>query len=248
MLGSKTAFRVILTEQKTAQENMAIDDALLSSYKNGDKPILRLYTWDKSYTVGISQHPLDYPFKDDYNGNYAKRVTGGGVLFHGHDLSYSLVIPVDLLQGFNIKESYEKICMFILDFYRKLGLNVCYAKDDERVNLSKSEFCQVGFEAYDILVNGKKIGGNAQRRTKKAIFQHGSIPITNVNNSNTFDNKIGLSLEDIEKNISFDEAKELLVKAFADTFNVELEFSGLTNEENEKLEKLLKDKYDYTIK
>jgi len=34
-------------------------------------------------------------------------------------------------------------------------------------------------ESFDIIVNGRKIGGNAQRRLKRVVFQHGSIPILN---------------------------------------------------------------------
>ncbi len=245
MLKNRSKFRVIITKQKSAQENMSIDDALLSNYQDGDYGILRLYTWDKSLTIGISQNFSSYSFCDKYNKNYAKRITGGGVLFHGHDLSYSLTIPVTLLENLNIKESYEKISTFILEFYKKLGLNSIYAKDNNRIKLSKNEYCQIGFEAYDILVNGIKIGGNAQRRTKKAIFQHGSIPITSANNSNTFNDKIGATLEDLDIKIEYDEAKKLLIDSFIDSFNVEIEYSNLTKEEERKKNILLKEKYNY---
>lgn len=248
MINKKSKFRVILTNQKSAQENMAIDDALLSSYKNEDRAILRLYTWDNSFTIGVSQDFSKYNFCDDFKGNHAKRITGGGVLFHGHDLSYSLVIPASYLEEFNIKESYENICSFILDFYKKLGLNAMYAKDDINVQLSKSEYCQVGFEAYDILANGTKIGGNAQRRTKKAIFQHGSIPIKSVKKSNTFSKEIGATLEDLDIHLEYDEAKKILIQSFEDSFNVEIEYSTLTKEEEDKKNLLLKDKYDYARK
>jgi len=245
LIDLKSRFRVIITKQKSARENMAIDDALLSNYKENDLAILRLYTWNKdSLTIGISQDFSNYTFIDNPNKFGAKRITGGGILFHGHDLSYSLVIPTEMLKNFSIKQSYENICSFILKFYKYLGLNVCYAKDDENIQLSKSEYCQVGYEAYDILVNGKKIGGNAQRRTKKAIFQHGSIPI----NRTESDEKFGNSLKDVNINITFEEAIELLIKSFEDSFNVEIEYSELTEDEKEKKELLLKDKYDYASK
>ena len=246
MLNHKSLFRVIQNDKNNAKENMSIDDALLSSYEKNDSAILRLYTWTKSFTIGISQDFSNYTICEEYNGDYAKRITGGGVLFHGHDLSYSLVIPTSYLEGLNIKESYESICRFILNFYKKLGLDAKYAKDDENVQLAKSEYCQVGFEAYDILVNGKKIGGNAQRRTKKAIFQHGSIPIKSLNDSKKVDEKVGFTLEDLNINIDFEEAKISLIKSFEETFNVELEYSTLTEKEIEKKNKLIKEKYDYS--
>ncbi|QKF81916.1 lipoate--protein ligase family protein [Halarcobacter ebronensis] len=240
MFNSKTKYRIILSNEASSKENMAIDESLLLNFKEGDLPIFRLYLWNKnSVTIGISQKLENYSYK-----KMAKRITGGGVLFHGHDVSYSLIIPVELLKGFSIKDSYEKICQFILKFYKNLGLNVCYAKDNEEIKLSKSEFCQVGFEAYDILANGHKIGGNAQRRTKKAIFQHGSIPIKSVKNGNIIDEKIGISLEDIDINITFDGAKKYLVDSFNESFNVELISSELTQEEENTKKRLLKEKYE----
>lgn len=236
---------MIISTNKSSKENMAIDESLLKNFKDDDLPIIRFYTWKKdSVTIGVSQNIENYEFVDANINNVAKRITGGGVLFHGHDLSYSLVIPTSYLSGLSIKESYEKICTFLLNFYKKLGLNICYAKDDLSITLSKSEYCQVGFEAYDILANGKKIGGNAQRRTKKAIFQHGSIPLYGTK-SNTFDEKIGLSLEDLDINLESTEAIKLLSESFKDTFELELIESELTNEENKIKNDLLKDKYDY---
>jgi len=224
---------------------MATDDALLSSYEENDDAILRLYSWENSFTIGVSQKFDNYPITSVYNGNYAKRITGGGVLFHGHDLSYSLVIPTPLLEGFNIKESYEKICSFLLKFYEKLGLDAKYVKDFEDMELSKNEYCQVGFEAYDILVNGKKIGGNAQRRTKKAIFQHGSIPIFR-NDDESLNGKIGYTLEDFNIQLDYEKVKRLLIEAFQETFKIELNHSKLSENEENKKKLLLKEKYDYS--
>ena len=245
MIHKKSYFRVIQDESLSAKENMATDDALLSSYEENDDAILRLYSWENSFTIGVSQKFDNYPITSVYNGNYAKRITGGGVLFHGHDLSYSLVIPTPLLEGFNIKESYEKICSFLLKFYEKLGLDAKYVKDFEDMELSKNEYCQVGFEAYDILVNGKKIGGNAQRRTKKAIFQHGSIPIFR-NDDESLNGKIGYTLEDFNIQLDYEKVKRLLIEAFQETFKIELNYSKLSENEENKKKLLLKEKYDYS--
>jgi len=245
MIQKKSHIRVIQDKNLCAKENMAIDDALLSSYEDGSPVIFRLYSWENSFTIGVSQKFENYPITSLYKGNFAKRITGGGVLFHGHDLSYSLVIPTNLLEGLNIKESYEKICTFILKFYKKLGLDAKYVKDCNTVELSKNEYCQVGFEAYDILIDGKKIGGNAQRRTKKAIFQHGSIPLFR-NNDKNLDGKIGYTLEDFNIKIDYEEVKKLLIEAFDESFDVEITHSELTKREKDKKDTLLKEKYDYS--
>jgi len=85
------------------------------------------------------------------------------------------------------------------------------------VKLSKSQFCQQGFEPYDILIDGKKVGGNAQRRSKDVIFQHGSINLDNSCFS------LGYSLEDLDINIGFKQAKKLLTQSFETSFNIKFE-------------------------
>lgn len=245
MIHKKSYFRVIYDSKAEAKINMATDEALLSCFEKENLGIFRLYSWDQSFTIGAGQKFEDYSFLPLYQGNCAKRITGGGVLFHGHDLSYSLVIPTELLEGFSIKESYEKICLFIINFYKKLGLDAKYVKDDESISLCKSDFCQVGFEAYDILIDGKKIGGNAQRRTKKAIFQHGSIPLFR-NNDESLSGKIGYTLEDFKIDLSYKKVKRLLNESFLETFDVETEASNLTKTEENEKNRLLKEKYDYT--
>jgi len=232
----KKEFRLILTNINSAKINMAIDKALTISYQKDDIPILRFYTWENSFTVGLSQELEHYnDLKDIYKNNCSKRITGGGVLFHGHDISYSLILSNSELGNLNVKQSYEKICQFLLEFYKQLGLNPSFVKDSEYIKLKKNEFCQVGFEAYDIIINGNKIGGNAQKRNKKLIFQHGSIPIYKTKE----DKKLGISLEDFDIHLSFEEAQDRLIVAFKESFDAKLILSQLTQTEEENLKKIL---------
>ena len=52
---NKKEFRLILTNINDAKINMAIDKALSISYEKDDMPILRFYTWENSFTVGLGQ-------------------------------------------------------------------------------------------------------------------------------------------------------------------------------------------------
>ncbi len=233
---NKKKFRLILTDCNSAKTNMAIDKALTLSYKKDDMPILRFYTWENSFTIGLGQNIENYSsLKTIYNDNYSKRITGGGVLFHGHDISYSLLLSNDEFTGLSVKQSYEKICQFLLEFYKQIGLNPSFVKDLESIELKKDEFCQVGFEAYDIIVDGNKIGGNAQKRNKKLIFQHGSIPVYKTKD----DKKMGMSLEDFNINLNFEDTQNRLIKAFEDSFDAKLILSQLTQTETENLKKIL---------
>ena len=235
-MNDKKKFRLILTNTNNAKMNMAIDKALTISYQKDDIPILRFYTWENSFTVGLGQDLEHYSdLKEIYKDNCSKRITGGGVLFHGHDISYSLVLSNTEFGNLSIKQSYEKICQFLLEFYKDLELNPSFVKDSEYIKLKKNEFCQVGFEAYDIIINGNKIGGNAQKRNKKLIFQHGSIPVYKTKN----DKKMGMSLEDFNINLNFEDTQNGLIKAFEDSFDAKLILSQLTQTETENLKKIL---------
>lgn len=224
-------FRVIISQNLSAKANTCIDFALFKAFKSNDLPILRVYSWQKSITFGAGQKPDEYEnLIKQYENNFSKRITGGGVLFHGHDISYSLIIPSSYIENKGVKETYELICSFVLCFYDSLGLKAEFAKDIKEIVLSKSAFCQVGFEAYDIIINGQKIGGNAQKRTKNVIFQHGSIPLKTT----VKDEKYGASLEDFKINLDFNEALDILKEAFEKTFNAQLIESNL-NEDEQKI-------------
>jgi len=213
----KKNFALVTSGKLSAKENMLIDKELYDSFISSSLPIFRVYEWTESFTYGVSQNIdtiKNLNHIKSYNENYEQRMTGGGILFHGNDISYSLIIPTSLVKNLSVKESYELICGFLMEFYKSLGLKPIYAKDLESIELSKSQYCQDGYEPYDILIDGKKVGGNAQRRSKDIIFQHGSISIDN----STF--SIGNSLKDLGIKISFEEAKELLIKSFKKIFNV----------------------------
>lgn len=217
---TKKTFSLVTSERSSAKENMRMDKELFDSFTPGHLPIFRVYEWEESFTYGFSQKIDTIKNMEQlksYNKNYAQRITGGGILFHGNDISYSLIIPITYVKNLSVKQSYELICGFLMEFYRSLGLDPVYAKELQNIDLLHSQYCQEGFEPYDIIVEGKKIGGNAQRRRKDMIFQHGSISIDNSAYS------MGNSLEDLGVNIRFDEARALLVQAFKKCFNVEFE-------------------------
>lgn len=228
-------FRLIITQKLNAKVNSNIDKALFKTFSNNSLAILRLYSWEDGITFGAGQNIEDYSnLLKEYKDNVGKRVTGGGVLFHGHDISYTILVNPKTIENRDVKETYFLICQFLIKFYENLGLKSHFAKDDKEIVLSKSPFCQVGFEAYDIIINGKKIGGNAQKRAKNCILQHGSIPLFTKSNDEVF----GSSLQDFGINLSFEEAKDGLIKAFKEVFEVDFINDDLNEEEKNILKKL----------
>jgi len=179
-------WRIIETEPLDAYENMALDEALFSGFCNAPQafPIFRIYQWrPPAFSIGASQDSrskLDLEKCRIRGIACVRRMTGGGIIFHDSEITYSLVIP----KGFRglpneIAESFKKLCEFLMIFYRKLGFKPGFAIDEPYDGLigQPAQFCFAGREKYDIIIGGKKIGGNAQKRSQAVIFQHGSIPL-----------------------------------------------------------------------
>jgi lipoate-protein ligase A len=164
---------------------MAVDEKIFFRYLKDGIPVFRIYSWQvPSFTYGVSQKPereINMPQCAKDGINIAKRMTGGGMLFHYNEITYSLVCSKDDIgEGKDVFVSYRKICAFLIFFYQSLGLKPSFACEVDNFidNSAAHPLCSASHEKYDIVINGKKIGGNAQKRNRQAVFQHGSIPIS----------------------------------------------------------------------
>jgi len=178
-------FRLIRSQPQSAEYNMALDKEIFCRYIQEGIAVLRIYGWQgPSLTYGISQKPEKYidlnKCKRD-GVQIAQRITGGGVLFHNHEITYSLVCSKDDIgEDKKVFISYRQICAFLVYFYKSLGLNACFALESDGFKNKSlpNQLCSASHEKYDIVVGSRKIGGNAQKRSREVIFQHGSIPIS----------------------------------------------------------------------
>ncbi|NVN90242.1 MAG: lipoate--protein ligase family protein [Desulfuromonadales bacterium] len=187
-LSAFPTWRLIDTGCLDAYSNMAMDEALLRSFDTSTSlPILRLYGWEPAaLSLGKFQRVdevLNLQRCQDDGVQIVRRITGGGVIYHADELTYSIVCsPGQIPPASSIKDSFRILTRFLLEFYRRRGLDAQHALDvmpsGSRLG-ERTDFCFAGRESYDILISGKKIGGNAQRRCREIIFQHGSIPLTN---------------------------------------------------------------------
>ncbi|MBU1667355.1 lipoate--protein ligase family protein [bacterium] len=235
----------------SASWNMAVDEALLYSFKDHDIPILRIYGWENALSFGRFSKPdkiIDINRIKYNNISYVRRITGGGVLVHGNDISYTIIMPRKLLEGRSIKENYYYLSGFLIKFYEKLALKAEFAST-LNFNISSSDICLAANEPYDIMINANKMGGNAQRYIKHTLLQHGTIPIR-------FDKKYfellffkdsGLShatsLQELGIHIEYKNLVDLLIEAFYETYNVHLISKGLEWSQEQYAQELLKNKY-----
>jgi lipoate-protein ligase A len=239
---------------------MAIDEALLRSFDPAvSLPTLRLYGWQPAtLSLGRFQNAadvldLEHCHADDVA--IVRRVTGGGVIYHVDELTYSLVCaPEQIPPAANIKDSFRVLTGFLLNFYRKLGLKPAYAADVAPPGTKLGErtpFCFAGKESFDIVVNGRKIGGNAQRRLKGIIFQHGSIPLLNraatgltYMRDQAAEHAAGTaSLADLGITDDAATLQSALQQAFRSHFGVMLQQDRLTEAEQQDMAQLLRSKY-----
>lgn len=244
-----TKWRFIDSETQCASWNMAIDETLLNTYDTTCLPIFRLYSWKQSLSFGrFSKIEKNINLSKLDNLSYARRVTGGGILIHDCDISYTLILPKTYVKEYGVKKSYSYLCSFLMDFYKTLGLVPLFASQTN-ISCQRDDICLAGNESYDIIINKRKIGGNAQRYTKDALFQHGSIPIKFDKelfkplflNQSGLESAATLSNEGIKN--EKDELKEILKNSFCKSFKCELIEDKLSVEEMQKAQHLFETKY-----
>ena len=247
-------WRLIIDSDSDGFYNMAEDEAIFSFYRKAKIPTLRIYSWSNPFiTLGYFQKPRNVLKIENLEKNkieFTRRITGGFAILHFYEITYSLSLSCkDLNLPRGVKDSYFVLTSFILNFYKRLGIkNIIFAH-----NLSNSSkntnFCFASFEPYDILIEGKKIGGNAQYRRKELIFQQGSIPlkldfslIEKLINVKRPLEAQGLSYF-LNKELDKEGLKYKLAQAFEEEFGIDLVFSPLSEEEREETKKLMKGKY-----
>jgi lipoate-protein ligase A len=250
-------WRLIDTGALDGPSNMALDEALLSCFDPGSSlPLLRLYGWSPpAFSLGRFQKPeevLDLERCAGAGIPVVRRVTGGGCIFHAEELTYSIICtPGQISDIIGVKESFRRLCGFLLLAYRKIGLSPAFAIDAPQRPVSLGErtpLCFAGTEEYDILVDGRKLGGNAQRRTRGIIFQHGSIPLRPA----LFQARPFLrcavpagatSLAEAGFPLEPEVLKEQLLASFEENLDTTLQSSAPDRKEQEKAELLREAKY-----
>ncbi len=231
-------WRLLKTGYSNAYRNMAIDKAILYAHSKGIvPPTVRFYQWNPpAISIGYFQsleREVDIEKCHSMGIDYVRRITGGGAVYHDKELTYSIVITEDHPKiPSNILDSYHRICGAIIKGLQNIGINSRYSP----IN--------------DIVVDNKKLSGNAQTRKYRTVLQHGTI-LMDVDVDTMFtllkvpDEKIKdkfianvkdrvTSIKNItERDIGFNELADALKKGFEEEFDIKLVEDKLTEEEEE---------------
>lgn len=153
--------------------NMAADDALLELASTWPSPILRFYGWtEAAASFGYFQHYAEIE-KVTALRPLVRRPTAGGLVPHDADWTYSLLFPAGHpWYALRAEESYRRLHEWVRDSFTRLGvttvLSPCCAKE-------LPGQCFAGPEKFDLLMDGLKIAGAAQRRTRHGLLIQGSV-------------------------------------------------------------------------
>ncbi len=170
------AWRVLQQDAADGATNMAVDAALLARAKRSGEGVLRLYAW--------SRPTLSFGRNERASGRFdparllesgigaVRRPTGGRVLLHHRELTYSVTAPSGAL---TLGESYRAINALLLAALARLGVAAAEAGRSRTVLRPDGAACFAAPAPGELVVGGAKLVGSAQLREGGALLQHGSI-------------------------------------------------------------------------
>ncbi len=174
---------LLITPPLNVYEHMALDEQIV--HLRPQAVTLRFYNWTdrQAVTFGYAQFVKEVKqalATPDFRGDYTRRPTGGGVVFHTDDLTFSLVFPAQERPT----EIYKKLHGFIFEALARVGIKgrmltnklpaAAYAPS---VNHEASA-CFIRPVENDVLQeNGQKILGGAIRRFDTTVLYQGSLQL-----------------------------------------------------------------------
>jgi len=164
----------------TGEENMAADLELLERVRSGElEAAFRTYMW-KPWAVSLGRHQsvdaIDADIARSKNIDVVVRPTGGRAVLHAEELTYCIVA-----RG-RPRAIYARVHEVLSQALRSLGAKDLHDETDEHLvrqhYRSSSPLGQACFAAnaqHEVLFEGRKIIGSAQRIVDGVVLQHGSI-------------------------------------------------------------------------
>lgn len=181
-----SAWRFLDTGCGDAAYNMAVDEALLLSHEAGQSPpTLRVYTWSSpTLSLGYAQSiekEVDTTACREHGVTPIRRPTGGRAVLHDDEATYSIVMPLRLDgREASITEHYRRIGLALEAALRRAGLAVTLERPSVLAAAPRpaSPACFAALSRYELSATGRKLVGSAQKRGRRSLLQHGSIPLS----------------------------------------------------------------------
>ena len=167
---------LILDPPQSGPWNMAVDEALLDESLSRGSIFLRLYRWSEA-TVSLGYFQKEADQQQDprlAKLPMVRRLSGGGAILHHHEQTYSCCLPPTHSLAQQPSQLYGKMHAIFVEWLAEFSVTVAPRGRDS--HLSDEPFlCFLREAAPDLVVNGHKVLGSAQRRRRGAVLQHGSL-------------------------------------------------------------------------
>ncbi len=236
-----TTWDLMLDPPLDGETNMAVDAELLESLEQNRevRTVLRFYSWIRpTISLGRNQRrekALDLEFCQSAGLDVVQRPTGGRAVLHDDEITYSVVSNEETpFDGGSIYDTYRRISEALSIGYHRLGVETVLAPDTRRLGVSKggAEYpCFVSPSRYELMKDGRKVVGSAQRRLRNSFLQHGSMPIscdrellaraTRLENASLLDDEMAGIVECLDRRPSIGEITSAFVGAFEEYFEVD---------------------------
>ncbi len=245
---------------------MAVDEAVSIAVREGRaRPTVRAYTWQPAaVSLGYGQRLSDeinvYRCRE-YGIDVVRRQTGGRVVLHASELTYSVIAPESHPSiGETAYETYRRISEVLQAALEEAGIPAELAASPTVTPEGPGGACFTYAARFELVVDGRKIVGSAQRRARGVVLQHGSILLgpghmrlpmllpkrRAADRQNLMDhlaqNTISVT-ELLGQEIPYQGLVTLLRKHFARILNVSFHDEGLNGQEKAESIRLEREKY-----
>lgn len=235
--------------------NMSVDEFLFSRTEGTGRTFLRFYSWVRpTASLGYSQRydrVVNEKYCRDHGIDIVRRMTGGKLVLHHKEITYSVASSDTSVFTSRLKDSYRKISMGLMRGLDKMGARSYLADSPPKEYVRGSLPC-FSYPARDeVEVDGLKVIGSAQKRIGDRFIQHGSIPIdeeTDVLKKISLLQKgedvrmISLS-RILGRTVGFEEAADYFCRGLSEFFGVDLVPAVFSGEETEAVTAIEKNKY-----
>ena len=158
---------------------MTLDHWLLKAVDAGALgPVLRFYHWPWP-CLSLGRHQHSYPAPWDALARQGRlelvrRPSGGSAVLHGSGFTYALVLPVTMVSGRTGVERYRFCCRWLQQVFAQLGHPLVFGQAPASLAGSHCFDCATAADLVGVKDGNKRIG-SAQRRSRRALLQHGEI-------------------------------------------------------------------------